>query len=380
MPKNGEPTTAPAPLPKPEILIPSDFLTPKQEEILRRSALCSRLDDNQIDYFFEVIRRTRLDPFTGQIRADIRNSKDPDDRNKKIPTLILITTLQGLRVLAERTGHHQGEEGPQWCGTNGDWVDVWLPEAPPAAARAKIFRNDRDRAQGAVVRWDAFVQMEWGTGGQLQVGLFWKKMGSHMLGKCALAGCYRAAYPDPCSGLYIPEELAQELDPDSEEAIEAEMANRARREKEYWEKKNAEGVYSVDQSQQREKEVFEAGKRSSNVIPMSTETAETNGKNGQNHETNGANQETTEPPDYDRFVITRIEAFRGRTVGSLTKPEVVGIRTWLDRAHERWDQLDENLKEHYMALVDRYNRDQTANTEAEPQLETFPDGLDLTQV
>jgi hypothetical protein len=343
------------------------FLSDHQRDILSKSALCARLDENQRAYFFEVVERTRLDPFTGQIKADIRNSKDPDDRNKKIPTLVLITTLQGLRVLAERTGKHQGEEGPQWCGTNGEWVDVWLPDAPPAAARAKVFRSDRDRPQSCVVRWDAFVQMEWGTGGQLQPGVFWKKMGSHMLGKCSLAGCYRGAYPDPCSGLYIPEELAPELDPDSEEAIEAEMIDRARREKEHWEKQNAKGVYSIDQQQAQEKAA-----------------AETNHQNG---ETNGASAETTEAPDPDKMIITRIEHFRGRTVGSLSRPEVIGLRTWLDRAHEKWDMLDESLRAHYLAIVDRYNRDQSSAAEAEEQeatdqanLDTLPDGLDISAV
>lgn len=356
-PKNGEPAVLPTPK-------QTAFLSQEQRDILAKSALCEKLDENQKAYFFEVVERTRLDPFVGQIRPDVRKKTEED--GTKTPTLIIITTLQGLRVIADRTGQLDGEDAPEWCGSDGQWMDVWLADDPPKAARASVHRKDRPRAQTQICRWDAFVQLKFGQGGNKIPNPFWQRMGSHMLGKCSLAGCYRGAFPNQCSGLYISEELSETLDPDSEEAIESEMIFRARREKAYWDEQATKGNYPIDVQQRMERERLQQpnGPLPSSVIggpvlptellpkasaPPSAPPAPTTPR--------PAPPPTPVPPpppeDWRNFVITRLTAFQGRTVGSLTGPEINGFEDWLKKVATSWGAIDADLKNHFLALRER---------------------------
>lgn len=358
--KNGEPAAAKA----------IQFLSSEQREILSKSALCEKLDANQRAYFFEVVERTHLDPFTGQIRPDVRKKTEED--GTKTPALLIIVTLQGLRSIGERTGQLDGEGTVEWCGKDGQWLDVWLADEPPKAARASVYRKDRPRAQTQICRWDAFVQLKkYDQRGELVPGPFWKRMGSHMLGKCSLAGAYRGAFPNQCSGLYIDEELQEVLDPDSEEAIEAEMIRKARAEKAFWDEKAKEGIYPIDVQQQREKAALAQQARPGpelnaiaggvggplgSVVVGTTPPAPLPAASAPPSAPPAPRPTTPPPPpptDWRNFVISRIEVFQGRTVGSLTEGEMGSLRSWLERAEKAWGSLDAGLKAHYIALRDR---------------------------
>jgi hypothetical protein len=193
-----------------------------------------------------------------------------------------------------------------------------------------------------------------------------------MLGKTALAGAYRGAFPNQCSGLYISEELQDVLDPESEEAIEAEMIRRARNEKEYWDKERAKGNLPIDEIQRLQRAQVTAGA-----------TASAQQHNGPTPALAGIAQgapqtlpaisapplpRITAPaappppplqPAWQDFVIQRIEALKGRTVGSLASGEVQGLRALLGRMAESWGGLDADLKAHYLALRERILWDET---------------------
>lgn len=334
------------------------FLSPEQKAILRKSPLCSKLTEDWKEYFFEVVERTRLDPFTGQIRPDVRKSKDED--GNKVPNLIIITTLQGLRAIGERSGQLDGESAPEWSDANGEWKDVWLYSDPPVAARASVFRKDRPRPQTAVVRWDAFVQLVFDKQGNLVPGPFWKKMGSHMLAKCALAAGYRGAFPNQCSGLYISEEIGEELDPDSEEAIEAEMVRRARDEKAYWAAEREKGNLPVDELQ-----------RAQGIFPRNEQALAQQNAVHESHSVDAPNVVNRNKGDWAFFTIRRIQLFQGRSVGSLSIAELDGLSGWMQKVEKAWANLDEDLKAHYKAIKGRldYERDQMA----------LADGLDFSK-
>lgn len=348
------------------------FLSPEQREILKKSPLCSKLTDDWKEYFFEVVERTKLDPFTGQIRPDVRKSKDED--GNKVPNLIIITTLQGLRAIGERSGQLDGESAPEWCGVDSPWADVWLNDEPPVAARASVFRKDRPRPQTAVVRWDAFVQLVFDKQGNPVPGPFWKKMGSHMLAKCALAAAYRGAFPNQCSGLYISEEIGDELDPDSEEAIEAEMIRRARDEKAYWDKEREKGNLPIDE-QQRAQGIFPRSEqnagRAQGVPGGEAQVQPTVVHQAVAHAVDLPNADIRGRGDWQFFTIRRIQLFAGRTVGSLTLSELGGLNGWMEKVGERWASLDEDLKAHYKAIKARmdYEMGQLA----------MADGLDFSK-
>lgn len=344
------------------------FLSEEQREILRKSALCSKLNSDQLEYFFEVVERTKLDPFTGQIRPDVRKSKDED--GNKVPQLIIITTLQGLRGIGDRSGQLDGESPPEWCGADGQWLDVWLLSDPPVAARASVYRKDRPRPQTATVRWDAFVQLVYDRQGNAVPGPFWRRMGSWMLAKCALAAGFRGAFPNQCSGLYISEEVGGELDPDSEEAIEAEMIRRANAEKQYWDAEREKGNLPIDELQKQQN--LRDAREHTHYIPGPP--VQQNAVHPLEHTImpppNEPRSTTLVPGDWQNFVIRRIQLFKGRTVGSLTPGELQGAGSWMAQVEKSWSNIDEDLRAHYKAIKARldYEREATA----------LADGLDFS--
>lgn len=168
--------------------------------ILHRTKF-SHLSDHQFDYVQEFCRRHGLDAWMGHVHAELRGSGHRAE-------VVIIVTIQALRDIAESTGDLTGRIGPEWCGADGVWRNVWLEGTPPAAARVGINRKGRDRTVWGVCNWDAFAQWKI-VDGELVIDEFWGKMGPHMLGKCAEATAIRAAFSQRCGGLYVREEMMQ---------------------------------------------------------------------------------------------------------------------------------------------------------------------------
>ena len=104
--------------------------TPEKVALIRNQ-LCPKASDGELAFFIAVAERTGLDPFTHQIRAIKRWSKDGDKLSIEIG-------MDGWRLIAERTGRYRGNLGPEWCGPDGVWQSVWLHPAPPMAARYAV--------------------------------------------------------------------------------------------------------------------------------------------------------------------------------------------------------------------------------------------------
>lgn len=160
-----------------------------------KEVICPGISDAQLAMFSSVCKLKRLDPFSKQIYATLRR-----DRESNTLKLTIQTGIDGFRLIAERTGKYGGQQDFEWCGKDGKWVDVWLDDKPPAAARATVVRTDWALPLRRVARWSAYVQDR---------SPMWAKMGAEQLAKCAEALALRGAFPEELSGLYTDDEMDQ---------------------------------------------------------------------------------------------------------------------------------------------------------------------------
>jgi len=148
--------------------------------------------------FLHVAQRMRLDPFNKEIYMIGR--WDPESGRKKWTIQVAI---DGFRSKSEEHPEYAGIEGPEWCGPDGEWRDVWLSDEPPVAARFTVFRKDWEHPIRATAHYREYVQ----TKKDGKPTAMWANRPAGQLGKCAEALARRKAFPRSLRGVYIDEEL-----------------------------------------------------------------------------------------------------------------------------------------------------------------------------
>lgn len=170
----------------------------REEVALLKEQIAPEATDAELALLARYCKATGLDPFRGQIFGIVRTDRRAT-RGKKMTIQV---GIDGLRLLAARTGLYEGTASEQWCGPDGAWRDVWLEDGPPAAARVGVFRKGAREPIYAVATWRSYAQRS--REGTL-VGM-WATMGAEQLAKCAEAKALRRGFPDETSGLYVEEE------------------------------------------------------------------------------------------------------------------------------------------------------------------------------
>jgi len=153
----------------------------KEEQIeLIKKQIAPNANNNELKLFLYQAQRTGLDPLTRQIYCIHRGGK-----------MTIQTSIDGFRVIAERSGEYAGQDEPIYTEENNKLISCKIT--------VYKFRGD--------VRYPASVGVAY-LSEYAQTTPIWNKMPRVMLAKVAEALALRKAFPQDLSGLYTGDEIA----------------------------------------------------------------------------------------------------------------------------------------------------------------------------
>ncbi len=178
---------------------PNEAISADRVDLVKRT-ICKGATDDELVMFVETANRLKLDPFARQVFAVKRW-----DRDAGREVMSIQVSIDGFRLVAERTGKYAGQLGPFWTADGKEWLEVWLDRDPPRAAKVGVLRSDFKAPLWGVATWEQYKQTKRDGG----LTSMWAKMGPLMLAKCAESLALRRAFPNELSGVYTQEEMQQ---------------------------------------------------------------------------------------------------------------------------------------------------------------------------
>lgn len=151
-----------------------------------------------VEAFAETCERTKLDFFAKPPQIYAIRRWDSKERREKLTAQ---PAVDSYRIIAVRTREYQGQVGPLFTADGQQWVEVWLREEPPAAAKVGVRRRGFPEPIWAIATWRESAQWFKDSNGKPYLGEFWRKMPAHMLGKTAEVDAFKRAFPNDTEGL-----------------------------------------------------------------------------------------------------------------------------------------------------------------------------------
>jgi len=167
----------------------------KEEFDLIRSQIAPEATAEELKLFLYQAQLTGLNPLTRQLYCIHRNVKQGANWVKK---MTIQTSIDGFRVIAERSGTYGGQSEPVFAEKDGALI----------SCKVSVFRfhNEvRYEASVGVAYWDEYAPKN----NEGKVTGMWAKMPHTMLSKVAEALALRKAYPQDLSGLYTGDEIPE---------------------------------------------------------------------------------------------------------------------------------------------------------------------------
>lgn len=161
--------------------------TPEQVDLIRKQ-IAPNAKNDELQLFLYQCRRTGLDPLTRQIYCIHRGGR-----------MTIQTSIDGFRVIAERSGTYAGQDEPIWVDDENGL---------PVKCTVTVYRfapNGQRYPAGVGV---AYFKEYYPNPQNLQ-----KSMPHTMISKVAEALALRKAFPQDLSGLYTNDEMNQAAPP-----------------------------------------------------------------------------------------------------------------------------------------------------------------------
>ena len=182
-----------------------------------RAAYASDANDTQAALFFNECERRALIP--GQhVFFQLRAAREYDKKLRQdviVQKVTLITGINALRLIAERSGKFEGYGRFQFYYGDNDGKPTVKSDIPlgriPHAVGVELYRAGWRNPVFAVARFDACAQFK----ADKSLNRMWATRGEEQLAKCAEAAGLRMVAPEECGGLYIDEEMGNQSEPET---------------------------------------------------------------------------------------------------------------------------------------------------------------------
>ena len=111
----------------------------EEKKTLLKNTICKGGSDDELELFIHICQKSKLDPFARQIYAVKRW-----DASVSREVMSAQASIDGFRLVAERSGKYAGQKGPFFYtkGADGEkWSDVYVG-GPLLAAKVGVLRSD----------------------------------------------------------------------------------------------------------------------------------------------------------------------------------------------------------------------------------------------